>query len=109
MALFAIYTILKHEHCVKLVKRWGRFCEVKKAEETWREDLFFDPGDKRPDLHRCRALWLLLEICILSISVYQTWSNSEIWMVAKHNAFFFEAVYPLYFVLISTICVYIFF
>lgn len=41
-------------------------------------------------------LWLLPEICTLSISVYQTWSNLETWMAAKHNTFLFEVVSALF-------------
>lgn len=53
--------------------------------------MFFDP-EAETGLAQMPSLWLLLEICILSISVYQTWNNSEIWMAAKHSTFLFEAV-----------------
>lgn len=76
---------------MKLLVCRGRLCEVKSAEETKREDLFFDP-EAETGLAQMLSPWLLLEICILSISVYQTWNNSEIWMAAKHSTFLFEAV-----------------
>ena len=63
MTSFATYTILKHERCVKLVKRQGRLCEVKRQRRTterisslireMREQLCTDaePVASRGDLH----------------------------------------------------------